>query len=90
MPPDVIDRINLLTRARPAGMQFLTNMRNDTYDKEIDSDDESDDDNSDYESDNESSAGDDDNYDDFIAGVETHNSDPPDPPDANADETHQN
>jgi hypothetical protein len=89
MPADAIDRINLLAWARPAGMQF-TNMRNDTYNKEIDSDDDSNDDDSDNDSEDESSAGNDDNYDDFIAGVKTHNLDPPHPPDADVDETHHN
>ena len=63
-------------------------MRNEAYpdNDDYDSDEDSDDD-SDYGSDDDSSHGDDDNYDDFIAGVEQHNSDPPDPPDANINET---
>jgi hypothetical protein len=91
MPADVIDRINLLARARPAGMQF-TDMRNALYNDPVDtdSDDDSDDDDSDYDSDDESSTGDDDDYDEFIAGVEPHHSDPPDPPDDNTDDIHQN
>jgi hypothetical protein len=88
MPADVIDRIDLLAKARPAGMHF-TNMRNDISNDGDDSDKDSNND-SDYDSDDESSDGDDNNYDDFIAGVDIHNSDPPDPPNANADETHNN
>jgi hypothetical protein len=71
MPADVIERINVLAKARPAGLTF-TNMRNEVYDHDAESDSDSDsDDDSDYNSDNESSTGDDNDYDAFIAGVET-------------------
>jgi hypothetical protein len=85
MPADVIERINALAKASPVGMDF-TNMRNEDYpdDPDDDSDLESDDD-SDYDSDDESST-DDDDYDHFIAGVDLNLEDPPDPPEANADE----
>ena len=59
MPQDVIDRITVLARRNPVGMNF-TNMRNEeVYD--IDDGSDSDSDDSDYEPD------DDDDYDDFIA-----------------------
>ena len=73
MPADVIERINVLARARPAGLNF-TNMRNEEYAEEgygsEDSGGDSDDD-SEYNSDDESSEGDDDDDDDdFIPGVD--------------------
>jgi hypothetical protein len=86
VPADVIERINVLAKASQTGMNF-TNMWNEVYDE--DEDDDSDGDS--YEdSDDESSIGEDDDYDDFIAGVDIDNSDPPDPPDENAEETHNN
>jgi hypothetical protein len=87
MPGDDITHIDALAKASQVGLDF-TNMQNEAYpdDDNYDSDENSDDD-SDYGSDDDSSNGDDDNYDDFIAGVEQHNSDPPDPPDASIDET---
>jgi hypothetical protein len=90
MPSDVIERIHVLAKASQVGMNF-TNMRNEIYDdfNDNDSDYDSDED-SDYDSDDESSAGDDDDYDDFIEGVDIDNPpDPPDPPTANVDETQQ-
>jgi hypothetical protein len=93
MPADVIDRVNTLAKACPAGLTF-TNMRNEDYDEDAESDSGSDsDDDSDYDSQADSSTNDDDDYNDFIAGVDmpsTNTSDPPDPPDANANETHNN
>ena len=80
MPQDVIDRVNVLARSNPVGMNF-TNMRNEAVydiDAEYDSDSDSDDD-SDYDPDDD----DDDDYDDLIAGVEVQHVDPPDPPDEN-------
>jgi hypothetical protein len=87
MPADVIEQINVLAKASQVGMNF-TSMRNEAYkeDEYCDTDEDSDDD-SDYDSDDESSDGDDDDYDDLIAGVDMHNSDPPD---YNTDETHHN
>jgi hypothetical protein len=86
MPQDVINRITVLARTNPVGMNF-TNMRNEAvYDIDDDSDDDSD-----YEPDDDDD--DDDDYDDFIAGVDVHNADPPpDPPDenVNADEHQHN
>jgi hypothetical protein len=86
MPQDVINRITVLARTNPVGMNF-TNMRNEAvYDIDDDSDDDSD-----YEPDEDDD--DDDDYDDFITGVDIHNADPPpDPPDANvnADEHQHN
>jgi hypothetical protein len=88
MPADVIERINVLGKASQVGLNF-TNMRNEVY-KHEDYDDDFDDD-SDYDSNDESSNGDDDDYDDFIAGVDIQNNpDPPDPPDEDADETPNN
>jgi hypothetical protein len=54
MPSDVITRINVLAKASQVGMNF-TNMRNELYyvDKDSDSDEDSDDD-SDYNSDDAS------------------------------------
>jgi hypothetical protein len=73
MPADVIGRIDVLAKARQAGMHF-TNMQNEAYDEDDDDDlDEDSNDNSDYGPDGKSSAGDDDDYDDFIAGVDMHN-----------------
>jgi hypothetical protein len=91
MPANVIEPVNVLAKARQVGMTF-TNMRDEVFADNADSDSDSDsDDDSDYNSDDDSSAGDDDDYDDFIAGVEMpNNSDPPDPPNANVDETHNN
>jgi hypothetical protein len=71
MPADVIERVNVLAKASPVGMNF-TNMRNEEYDDHDDEsagDDDSDADDSDYDADDDSSDGDDDDYDDFIAGV---------------------
>jgi hypothetical protein len=91
MPADVIERINVLAKATQVGMNF-TNMRNEVYDDFGDDDYNYDsDEDSDYDSDDESSDGDDDDYDDFIAGVDINNPlDPPDPPEANVDETQNN
>jgi hypothetical protein len=92
MPADVIDRVNTLAKACPAGLTF-TNMRNEVYDEDAESDSDKDsNDDSDYDSQADSSTNDDDDYNDSIAGVDmpTNNSDPPDPPDANANETHNN
>jgi hypothetical protein len=92
MPQDVIDRVAVLARRKPVGMNF-TNMRNEAVydvDNDSDSDDDSDDD-SDYDSEDDNE--DDDDYDDFIAGVDVpNNADPPDPPDdnENVDEHQQN
>ena len=74
MPHDIIERIHTLARANQAGMNF-TNMRNEIYaDFEYDDPDISD-------SDDSSSARDDDDYDNFIAGVDIHNNtNPTDPP----------
>jgi hypothetical protein len=90
MPGDVIERLNALAKASQVGMHF-TNMRNIDYhdDDYYDSDNDSDDD-SDYDSDDKASDHEDDDYDNFIAGVDRHNSDPPDPPDENADERGNN
>jgi hypothetical protein len=88
IPSDVIECINVLAKSSQVGIGF-TNMRNEVYDEDDDdnSDGDSDDDsdNSDN-SDDGSSDGKYDDYDDFIAGVDTNNSDPPDPPNKNADE----
>jgi hypothetical protein len=87
MPADFIERINVLAKASQVGMNF-SNMRNEAYEEDEYGDtDEDSDDESDYDSDDESSDRDDDDYDDFIAGVDMHNSDPPD---YNADENHHN
>jgi hypothetical protein len=88
MPVDVIERINVLGKASQVDLNF-TNMRNEVYEHE-DYDDDSDDD-SDYDSGDESSNGDDDDYDDFIAGVDIQNNpDPPHPLDEDTDETPNN
>jgi hypothetical protein len=93
MPQDVIDRVAVLARQNPVGMNF-TNMRNEAiYDIDDDDDDNSDsDDDSDYDSEDDDD--DDDDYDDFIAGVDIpiNNADLPDPPDENenVDEHQQN
>ncbi len=86
MPQDVIDRVAVLARQNPVGMNF-TNMRNEaTYDLDDDNDSDSDDD-SDYDSDDDNDEDDDDDYDDFIAGVDVpNNADLPDPPDENDNE----
>jgi hypothetical protein len=92
MPQDVIDRITVLSRTNPVGMNF-TNMRNEAiYDVDENSDDDDDsDDDSDYDSENDDED-DDDDYDDFIAGVDVHNANLPDPPDenGNVEENQQN
>jgi hypothetical protein len=80
MPADVIERVAALAKNSPVGLNF-TNMRNKEYGENDDSDSDN---NSDYESEDDSNR-DDDDYDDFIAEVDRHNADPPDPPDANAD-----
>jgi hypothetical protein len=78
MPSDVIERINVLSKASQAGMNFM-NMRNDLYDGNEDNDSDSDadsDTDSEYKSDDASSDDEDDaddDYDDFIAGVDTDN-----------------
>jgi hypothetical protein len=80
MPADVIERVAAtLAKNSPVGLNF-TNMRNKAYgdNDDSDSDDDSDDD-SDYKSDDESNR-----------GVDRHNDDPPDPPDANTNENHKN
>ena len=62
MPAEVIERINVLARANPAGMNF-TNMRDAIYiegDDNNGSDEDSDSDDSDYDSDDESLVGSDD------------------------------
>ena len=85
MPADVIERVATLAKNSPVGMNF-TNMRNEEYDDDdSDSDDDSADD-SDYDSDDESFDGDDDDYDNYIAGVDRHNAEPPDPPDVIGDD----
>jgi hypothetical protein len=78
MPSDVIEMINILAKARQAGMNF-TNMRNELYDDNeydnSDSDGDSDT-NSEYNSEYASSDKEDDandDYDDFISGVDTEN-----------------
>ena len=87
MPADVIDRIHSLAKANPLGLTF-TNMHNEAY---LDHDLDDSDDDSDYDSDDDSSTGDDDDYDDFITGVDIHNNlDLPDPPVGNADEAAEN
>jgi hypothetical protein len=92
MPANVIERIHVLARVSPAGMHF-TNMWNKAYagDNAAGPGGESNDD-SDSDSDDESSTGDDDHYDNFIAGVDMHDNsdDPPDPPDTNADDITNN
>jgi hypothetical protein len=84
MPADVIARIATLAKNNPVGVNF-TNMRNEPYEDnaDTDSDDDSDDDDSDYDSDDDDSAGDDDDYNDFIAGVDRQDN-------ANADENPHN
>ncbi len=79
MPQDVIDRVAVLARQNPVGMNF-TNMRNEAmYDLDDDHDSDSDND-SDYDSDDDNDEDDDDDYDDFIAGVDVpNNADLPDP-----------
>jgi hypothetical protein len=86
MPNDAIARVTTLAKNSPVGLHF-TNMRNEEYadDEDSDSDADSDDD-SNYDSDDDSSDDDDDDYDNFIEGVNRHNVNPPDPPDANVDE----
>jgi hypothetical protein len=60
MPPDVIERIDILAKANQAGMNF-TNTRNELYDNDEDSDSDADSDtDSDYNSDDASSDDDDD------------------------------
>jgi hypothetical protein len=83
MPQDVIDRVAVLARRNPVGMNS-TNMQNEAvYDIDDDSDsDDNPDDDSGYGSEDDNK--DDDDYDDFIAGVDVPNNvDPPDPPDDN-------
>jgi stringent starvation protein B len=66
MPQDVIDRVAVLARQNPVGMNF-TNMQNKAK-HDIDDDDNLDSDNdSDHDSDNDNDEDDDDDYDDFIA-----------------------
>jgi hypothetical protein len=91
MPGDVIDRIHELAKANQAGMQF-TNMQNEDYTDDGDNSNDNSDDDSSYDSDDDSSTDDNNDYDDFIAGVDmpNNNSDPNDPPMANAEETHPN
>jgi hypothetical protein len=86
MPADVIERINVLARANPAGMNF-TNMRDEVYIEGHDdngSDEDSNSDDSDYDSDNGSLVASDDDYDDSIADADPPNKDvvAPDPPTA--------
>jgi hypothetical protein len=84
MPADVIERVAALAQHSPVSLNF-TNMRNEEYKENDDSDSDDDSaDDSDYESEDDSDR-DDDDYDDFIAGVDRHNADPPDPPGTNAD-----
>jgi hypothetical protein len=80
MPSDVIERISILTKESQAGMTF-TNMRNELYDDNEDDDSDSDSDadsdtDSEYNSDDASSDDEDDavdDYDAFIAGMDTDN-----------------
>jgi hypothetical protein len=91
MPQDVIDRVAVLARQIPVGMNFA-NMRNEAIYDLDDGDSDSDDD-SDQDSDDDNDEDDDDNCDDFIAGVDApNNADLPDPPDENenVDEHQQN
>jgi hypothetical protein len=78
----------VLAKAIQAGMNYI-NMRNEEYDEDDDSYGDSDND-SDYNSYDDSSNGKDDDCDDFIAGVDVDNSEPPNPPDENPDETNNN
>jgi hypothetical protein len=66
MPADVIESINVLSKASQSGMSF-TNIWNEVYNEDEDdiSDGDSDND-SDYNSEYESSDGEYDDYDDFI------------------------
>ncbi len=90
MPSDMIARVTALAKTNPIGMNF-TNMRNeDVYDDDASNSDDDSDDDSDYDSDDEESVGDDDDYDNFIAGVDEDSANLPDPPDENTDENHQN
>jgi hypothetical protein len=63
IPADVIERVATLAKNSPIGLNF-TNMRNEAYGDNDDSDSDDDSEDSDYESDDESNR-DDDDYDNF-------------------------
>jgi hypothetical protein len=94
MPSDVIERIKVLAKASQAGMNF-TNMRNELYYDNEDSDSDSDADSytdSEYNSDDASSDDEDDaddDYDDFISGVDTDNPGNSNPDTEEADENNK-
>ena len=85
MPAEVTAQINTLARARPSGLHF-TNMWNEAY---ADTTNTYSDDDSDYSDDTSTE---DEDYDDFITGVDLNNNPhpPPDPPVTNANETRHN
>ena len=91
MPAEVIERINLLAKNGPVGINF-TNRRNEEYadddddDAPSEGDKDSDDDDPDYDDDDDSSDGNDNHYDDFIAGVNENNL-APDPPSEEEDQS---
>jgi hypothetical protein len=93
IPSDGIERIDILAKASQAGMNF-TNMRNELYDDNEDSDSDAEyDTDSDYNSDDASSDdeyGADNDYDNLIAGGGMDNPDNPDNSDPDVEDADEN
>ena len=89
MPNDVPARIHRLPKSSHVGMNF-TNILNEEYDDNGHDDGSESDEDSDYDSDDDSTNGDDDDYDNYIAGVDTNDTDPSDPPAVHGDANNNN